>query len=33
MSKEQELMFPEQNKIEMFARKERPGWDCWGNEI
>ena len=28
-----ELMFPEQNKIEMFARKERPGWDCWGNEI
>lgn len=28
-----ELMFPEQNKIEMFARKQRPGWDCWGNEI
>lgn len=20
-------------KIELFAREENPGWDCWGNEI
>jgi N6-adenosine-specific RNA methylase IME4 len=26
-------MFPTQNKLEMFARKERQGWDVWGNEI
>ena len=25
-------MFPEQDKIELFARQEFPGWDCWGNE-
>lgn len=28
-----ERMFPTQNKMEMFARKERTGWDVWGNEI
>lgn len=26
-------MFPEQTKIELFAREEWDGWDCWGNEI
>ena len=28
-----ERMFPTQNKMEMFARKLRNGWSCWGNEI
>jgi N6-adenosine-specific RNA methylase IME4 len=28
-----ERMFPTQNKMEMFARKERTGWDVWGNEV
>lgn len=28
-----ERMFPTQNKIEMFARTQRPGWTVWGNEV
>jgi MT-A70 len=28
-----ERMYPELPKIELFARKTRPGWDAWGNEI
>jgi N6-adenosine-specific RNA methylase IME4 len=28
-----ERMYPELPKIELFARKARPGWDAWGNEI
>jgi len=28
-----EDMFPNANKIELFARNERRGWDCWGNEV
>lgn len=28
-----ENMFPNCNKLEMFARSERDGWDCWGNEV
>ena len=28
-----DLMFPEQKKLEMFARREYPGWDVWGNEV
>lgn len=28
-----ERMFPTQNKIEMFARIQRSGWDCFGNQI
>jgi len=28
-----EQMFPEQKKLEMFAREVVDGWDCWGNEI
>ena len=28
-----EKMFPTQNKMEMFARTTREGWDSWGNEI
>lgn len=26
-------MFPTQNRMEMFARTARPGWDSWGNEV
>jgi len=26
-------MFPNQNKIELFARKKTEGWDVWGNEV
>ena len=25
-------MFPQWNKLELFARRERPGWTCIGNE-
>jgi N6-adenosine-specific RNA methylase IME4 len=28
-----ENMFPDTNKIELFARNKRAGWDCWGNEV
>ena len=28
-----ELMFPTVSKIELFARRIRPGWTCLGNEI
>jgi hypothetical protein len=28
-----ERMFPTQRKMEMFARIQRPGWDCFGNEV
>lgn len=28
-----EALYPEYNKIEMFARNYRDGWDCWGNEV
>lgn len=28
-----ETMFLGANKLELFARQERPGWDCWGNEV
>ena len=28
-----ELMFPDANKIELFARKQRQGWTCLGNEV
>jgi N6-adenosine-specific RNA methylase IME4 len=28
-----DLMFPEQKKLEMFARRQYPGWDVWGNEV
>jgi N6-adenosine-specific RNA methylase IME4 len=27
-----ERLFPNTPKLEMFARKARPGWDVWGNE-
>ena len=27
-----ETMFPNAQKIELFARNQRGGWDCWGNE-
>lgn len=25
-------LFGERPRIELFARTQRPGWDCWGNE-
>jgi len=28
-----ETMFPDVKKLELFARNERNGWDCWGNEV
>lgn len=28
-----EKMYPQQKKIELFARQESEGWDCWGNEV
>lgn len=28
-----EQMFPEQRKIELFARRPRDGWAVWGNEV
>ncbi len=27
-----DLMFPTVSKLELFARRDRPGWDCVGNE-
>ena len=27
-----ERMYPDLPKIELFARRDRPGWDAWGNE-
>jgi len=26
-------IWPEQSKLEMFARRHRSGWDVWGNEV
>ena len=28
-----EKMFPDQSKVELFAREKADGWDCWGNEV
>ena len=28
-----EMMFPSQQKVELFARDLSPGWDSWGDEI
>lgn len=28
-----ERLYPEEKKIELYARRERAGWDCWGNEV
>lgn len=28
-----ESLYPETNKLELFARTSREGWDCWGNEV
>jgi len=28
-----ESLYPNLNKIELFARNRREGWDAWGNEI
>lgn len=29
----EQLVGPDCRKIELFARQEYNGWDCWGNEI
>ncbi|MFA5234553.1 MAG: MT-A70 family methyltransferase [Sulfurimonas sp.] len=28
-----EDFYPTQNKLELFARQKRTGWDVWGNEV
>lgn len=28
-----DAMFPNQSKIELFARRSYPGWNVWGNEV
>lgn len=28
-----DLMFSNQKRIELFARQQVEGWDCWGNEV
>jgi len=28
-----EEAFPDQTKLELFAREKTPGWDVWGNEV
>lgn len=28
-----ERLYPDLTKLELYARRERDGWDCWGNEV
>ena len=28
-----ERLYPNATRLEMYARAERQGWDCWGNEV
>lgn len=28
-----EALYPNTEKLEMYARQTRAGWDCWGNEL
>lgn len=28
-----ERLYPDANKLEMYARNVRENWDCWGNEV
>ena len=28
-----ERLYPNSERLELYARKERCGWDCWGNEV
>lgn len=28
-----ERLYPELRKVELYARNQRDGWDCWGNEV
>ena len=28
-----ERLYPDLNKIELYARNQRYGWDCWGDEV
>ncbi len=33
LHQELERMFPGARRCELFARRVRPGWDCWGDEL
>lgn len=28
-----ERLYPDTDRLELFARQKRPGWDVWGNEV
>lgn len=28
-----ERLYPDAKRLEMYARRQRQGWDCWGNEV
>lgn len=28
-----ERLYPQEKKLELYARNTRAGWDCWGNEV
>ena len=28
-----ESLYPQASRLELYARNERDGWDCWGNEV
>lgn len=28
-----ERLYPAERKLELYARRTRPDWDCWGNEV
>lgn len=28
-----EALYPTARKVELFARRRRPGWDAWGDEV
>jgi N6-adenosine-specific RNA methylase IME4 len=28
-----ESWYPDKTKVELFTRRKRMGWDCWGNEV
>ena len=28
-----ERLYPDERKLELYARNQRNNWDCWGNEV
>lgn len=28
-----ENLYPNSKRLEIYARNEKEGWDCWGNEV